>query len=114
MSLFPIASDKAQLTTAAVDAGDGYANGMRWNSLGTLCRAALAGGAQFNNGFLMSNDGQVIYVDATAGLPVDATFANGLARTAAGELCVSTDPTVSYSNGLPMVANGALSVLITP
>lgn len=114
MSLFPIASDKAQLTTAAVDAGDSYVQGVRWNSLGTLCRAATSGGAQFSNGLLMSNDGQVIYVDATAGLPANSTFANGLPRAPTGELCVSTDPTVSYSNGLPMVANGALSVLITP
>ena len=114
MSLFPIASDKAQLTTAAVDAGDSYANGVRINSLNTLCRAALAGGAQVSNGLLLSNDGQLIYVDATAGLPGDAAYTNGLPLTAAGALCISTDPTVTYSNGLPFAANGALSALITP
>lgn len=114
MSLFPIASHKAQLTTAAVDAGDSYANGVRINSADTLCRAALAGGAQVSNGLLLSNDGQVIYVDATAGLPVDATYTNGVPLTAAGALCVSTDATVNYSNGLPFAANGALSATITP
>lgn len=110
MSLFPIASDKAQLTTAAVDAGDSYVQGVRLNSLGTLCRAALAGGAQYSNGLLLSNDGQVIYVDATAGLPADANYTNGLPLTAAGALCISTDAAVTYSNGLPLTANGALSV----
>ena len=114
MSLFPIASDKAQLTTAAVDAGDCYVQGLRLNSLGTLCRAALAGGAQFSNGLLLSNEGQVIYVDATAGLPADANYTNGLPLTAAGALCISTDATVTYSNGLPLTANGALSATITP
>lgn len=114
MSLFPIASDKAQLTTAAVDAGDNYVQGVRVNSLGTLCRAATSGGAQVSNGFLMSNDGQVIYVDATAGLPANTNFSSGLPLAPTGELCVSTDATVTYSNGLPFVANGALSALITP
>ena len=109
MSLFPIASDKAQLTTAAVDAGDSYVQGLRLNSLGTLCRAALAGGAQYSNGLLLSNDGQVIYVDATAGLPADVTFHNGLPFSAAGALCISTDAAAGYSNGLPFAANGALS-----
>ena len=114
MSLFPIASEKAQFTTAAVDAGDTYVQGVRVNSLGTLCRAALAGGAQYSNGLLMSNDGQVIYVDATAGLPAGTNYINGLPLTAAGELCISTDPTVVYANGLPLAANGALSATVTP
>lgn len=114
MSLFPIASEKAQFTTVAVDGTDAYVNGVRCNSLGTLCRAALAGGAQVSNGLLMSNSGQVIYVDATAGLPANTTYANGLPIAPTGELCISTDATVSYSNGLPMAANGALSALITP
>lgn len=114
MSLFPIASDKAQLTTAAPAGTDNYVNGVLVNSGATLCRAATSGGAQVSNGLLMSNAGQVIYVDATAGLPAGAQFTNGLPFAATGELCISTGPTVTYSNGLPMAANGALSATVTP
>lgn len=114
MSLFPIASEKAQLTTAVPAGTDNYVNGVLVNSAGALCRAATSGGAQVSNGLLMSNAGQVIYVDATAGLPVGVQFTNGLPFASTGELCISTDAAVTYSNGLPMAANGALSATITP
>jgi len=114
MSPFPIASDKAQLTTAAIDAGDSYVQGFRINSLNTLCRASLTGGAQYSNGLLLSNDGQVIYVDATAGLPANTNISSGLPLAPNGALCISTDAAATYSSGLPFVANGALSATITP
>jgi hypothetical protein len=112
MSLFPIASDKVQLTTVAIDAGDNYVQGLRINSLNTLCRAATTGGAQYSNGLLLSNDGQVICVDATAGLPTGTQYCNGLPLSA-GALCISTGAAVSYSNGLPFAANGAVAVQVS-
>jgi hypothetical protein len=112
MSLFPIASDKVQLTTVAIDAGDNYVQGLRINSLNTLCRAATTGGAQYSNGLLLSNDGQVICVDATAGLPTGTQYCNGLPLSN-GALCISTGAAVSYSNGLPFAANGAVAVQVS-
>ncbi len=114
MSLFPIASEKAQFTTAAVAGTDNYVNGVLQTADGLLCRAALSGGAQFSNGLLMSDAGQVIYVDATAGLPAGVQYTNGMPIASTGELCISTDAAASYSNGLPMAANGAISATITP
>jgi hypothetical protein len=114
MSLFPIASEKIQLTTAAVGATDQFQNGVLVTSGTPLARAATSGGAQVNNGLLMSNTGQVIYVDATAGLPANTQFCNGLPISSAGALCISTDDVATYSNGLPMAANGAVSCVVTP
>jgi hypothetical protein len=114
MSLFPIASDKAQLTTAAVAGGDNYVNGILTNSLNTLARAATAGGTVWQNGLLFTPTGQVVYVDATAGLPANTQYCNGLPLSSTGALCISTGATATYSNGLPFVANGALSAQITP
>lgn len=114
MALFPIASDKVQLTTAATAGTDNYRNGVLVNSADTLCRAATAGGAQYANGLLFSNSGQVIYVDATAGLPAGTQYVNGIPCAPTGEMCISTGATATYSNGLPYVANGAISAQITP
>ena len=114
MSLFPIASDKIQLTSAAVDATDAYQQGVRVSAGTPLARAATLGGAQFNSGLLMSNTGQVVYVDATAGLPANTQYCNGIPLSSTGALCISTGNMATYSNGLPFVANGALACVVTP
>ena len=114
MSLFPIASDKIQLSSAAVGASDAYQNGVRVTAGTPLARAATSGGAQYCNGLLMSNTGQVVYVDATAGLPTNTQYCNGIPLNSAGALCISTNDMASYSNGLPMAANGAVSCVVTP
>ena len=87
MSLFPLSGDKIQLTSAAVDASDAYQNGIRVSAGTPLARAATSGGAQFNNGLLMSNSGQVVYVDATAGLPANTQYCNGIPLSSTGR-CV--------------------------
>ena len=112
--LFPISGDKIQLTSAAVDAADAVNNGIRINSLGTLARAATSGGAQTSNGLLMSNTGQVVYVDATAGLPANTQHCNGLPLDSTGALCTSTGSMTTYSNGIPFVSNGAVACTVTP
>jgi hypothetical protein len=114
MALFPIAADKIQLTSAAVGVTDAYQNGVRVTAGTPLARAATSGGAQFNNGLLMSNTGQVVYVDATAGLPANTQYCNGLPLSSTGALCISTNDMAVYSNGIPMAANGAVSCVVTP
>ena len=114
MSLFPVSGDKIQLTSAAVDASDAYQNGIRVSAGTSLARAATSGGAQFNNGLLMSNTGQVVYVDATAGLPANTQYCNGIPLSSTGALCISTGSMATYSNGLPFAANGAVACTVTP
>lgn len=114
MSLFPIASDKIQLTSAAVNASDAYQNGVRVSAGTPLARAATSGGVATNNGILMSATGQTVYVDATAGLPANTQYCNGIPLSSTGALCISTGNMASYSNGLPMAANGAVSCVVTP
>ncbi len=113
MALFPISADKAQLSTAAVAGTDNYVRGVLADAGNTVVRASLTGGAQYSNGLLMTPTGQVVYVDATAGLPAGAQYVNGLPLAATGELCVSTGAMANYSSGLPFAANGALSVAVS-
>jgi len=87
MSLFPLSGDKIQLTSAAVDASDAYQNGIRVSAGTSLARTATSDGAQFNNGLLMSNSGQIVYVDATAGLPANTQYCNGIPLSSTGR-CV--------------------------
>lgn len=113
MALFPILTDKAQLSTAAVAPTDNYDSGVLADAGNTVVRASLTGGAQYSNGLLMTPTGQVVYVDATAGLPAGAQYVNGLPLAATGELCISTDAMATYSNGLPFVGNGALAAAVS-
>jgi hypothetical protein len=56
---------------------------------------------------LLTNAGQIRYVDATAGLPVNTVWLNGL-PTSDGALCVSSGATATWANGIPFAANGAV------
>lgn len=108
------AAGKVPLTTAAVSATDAYRNGLRVNADETQVRAATSGGDEVSNGLLLTANGQVVYVDATAGLPANTQFVNGLPISSAGALCVSSDDAATYSNGTPLAANGAVAAVITP
>ncbi len=110
---FPITSDRVQLSSGSA-ASDTVQNGILLDGLGTVARAALAGGTVFQNGLLLTPTSQVVYVDATAGLPAGVQWQNGLALAATGELCISTDPVSVWQNGLPRVANGALAATVNP
>lgn len=116
MALFPISVDKVQLSTDAPVSTDAFANGILRDAANTVARAATAGGAQFSNGLLRTALGQVVYADATAGLPTGTQFVNGLPLSPLGALCISSDAAVSYSNGIPFAANGAVAAagLIEP
>jgi hypothetical protein len=75
---------------------------------------AMAGtvGTVYNNGLLLTDAGQVRYLDTTAGgLPADTVWTNGL-PSSGGALCVSTGPLATYSNGIPFTASGAVRAAI--
>lgn len=114
MSIFTVVNDLVQLGTGAIQPTDAFQNGVLLTSTGDLNRAIAAGGDEYANGLLMTDAGQIRYFDATAGLPVDAVWSNGLPRANDGALCVSTGALATYSNGLPMVSNGAVRVSIVP
>ncbi len=111
MPVLPVLDNKAQLTTAATAGTDTFQNGLLTTPSG-LVRAVNAGGDEFANGLLLTDAGFVRYVDATAGLPGDTVWANGIPRSS-GALCISTDAFSTYSNGVPFAANGAVAAEIT-
>lgn len=111
MSLLPVANDKVQLTLGVVSANDAYQNGIRVSAT-QLARSSLASGLYFNGGLSKTVDGQLTYVDSTAGLPAGVQFCNGLPLSSSGQLCISTGSAVTYSNGIPFTANGAVSAAI--
>lgn len=113
MATFLVVSGRVPLSTAAVVATDTYRGGVLNNALATLNKAAAAGGVQYSNGLLRTNTGQVIYVDATAGLPVNTQWVNGLPLSSGGALCVSSGAIATYSNGIPFAANGAVAATVT-
>lgn len=112
MALFPIVSEAVRLSTAAPAVTDNFNNGVLLDAGATVCRASLTGGAQYNNGLLMTSAGQVVYVDATVSLPAGTQYTNGLPLSG-GALCISTGPVATYSDGIPMAANGAVAAVIT-
>ena len=114
MATFFVTSDQVVLGTAAVGANDTYRGGVLVDAAAVKNKATTSAGAQFSNGLIRLNTGPVRYVDATAGLPADTQWCNGLPMTAAGQLCVSTDPASTYSNGIPFASNGAVAALVDP
>jgi hypothetical protein len=114
MATFIVVGSSVPLNTAAVVATDTYRGGVLVNSTATQNKAATAGGDEFSNGLFRDDTGPVIYVDATAGLPANTQWTNGLPLSSGGALCVSTNAAATYSNGIPFAANGAVAVTITP
>jgi len=112
MSVLSVINGQVQLGTAAPVATDTFQNGILTSTTG-LNRATTAGGNEYCNGLFLTDAGQVQYFDATAGLPADVQWSDGLPLSASG-LCISTGPAVTYANGIPFAANGAVSAAITP
>jgi len=108
MALFPVAANQAQLSSVVPAASDVFVSGILIDGAYTLARAALAGGVGFVNGLLRTALGQVVCVDATAGLPAGTIFQNGLPLDPTGALCVSTAPVFTWQSGLPYAASGAI------
>ena len=113
MSTLTVTSGAVLLGTAAPAVTDTYQNGVLTSATGGLNRAISTGGDEYSNGLLRTDAGQLRYVDATAGLPVDTTWTNGLPLSG-GALCISTNAASTYSNGIPFAANGAVAAGIIP
>lgn len=111
MPVLSIKNNKVSLNTGAVAVTDTFQNGVLTTADGDS-RAVSTGGDEFNNGLLLTDAGQVRYVDATASLPANTVYTNGLPRSG-GALCISTDAFSTYSNGTPFSTNGAVAVEIT-
>lgn len=109
MALFPITADKVQLSTTAPVATDVFVCGVLCDAADAVARASLTGGVQYSGGLLRTALGQIVYVDATAGLPAGTQYVNGLPLSPAGALCVSSGAMATYSNGIPFAANGAVA-----
>lgn len=114
MATFFVTADSVLLGTAAVGPTDTYRGGVLVDDAASLNRASTTGGDEISNGLLRNASGQTIYYDATAGLPADIQWCNGLPVRADGSLCVSTNAATVYSNGIPFAANGAVAVGIIP
>ena len=112
MSVLSVINGQVQLGTAAPAVTDTFSNGIL-TSVAGLNRAIVTGGDEYCNGLLLTDAGQVRYFDATAGLPADVQWSDGLPLSASG-LCISTGPAVTYANGIPFAATGAVSAAITP
>jgi len=110
MSVLYFADGVLTLSTDSVEATDTFSNGVLLSAAG-LNRAIDSGGDEYSNGLLRTDSGQLRYVDATSGLPVGTTWRNGLPFSG-GALCISTDAAVTYSNGMPFAANGAVAVVV--
>ncbi|WP_175224618.1 hypothetical protein [Achromobacter ruhlandii] len=108
MALFPIVSDKASFVTGVVAPTDTFKDGLRWAADKVRAAAGLTP-AGFSQGLPVDVDGRLCLLDATAGLPADTTYSNGL-PISAGQLCISVDAMATYSNGIPMSANGAVCI----
>jgi hypothetical protein len=107
MTILTVTNGQVLLGTSAVQAADTFQNGVLASTDG-VNRAVTSGGNEYSNGLLMTDAGQVQYVDATLALPADTTWTNGL-PTSGGALCVSANAAATYSNGIPMASNGAIA-----
>jgi len=107
MSVLSVVGDAVLLDIAGLGATDTFWNGVLCESPSLNVHAVPAGGTVYNQGMLMTDAGQVRYVDATAGLPADTVWTNGLPNSG-GALCISTGAVATYSNGIPFAANGAV------
>jgi hypothetical protein len=114
MATFLVVNNSVPMNTAAVAATDAYRGGVLVSADATKNKAATSAGSQFSNGLFRLNTGPVEYMNATAGLPTQVQWCNGLPLDSDGALCVSTNSAATYSNGIPFAANGAVAVTITP
>jgi hypothetical protein len=107
MSIFTVASEQVQFTTAAVDPADTFIGGIRFAPDGKV-RASTDAAVVFNGGIPQTGSGQVCVVDATSGLPAGTVFVNAIPVSADNKVCCSTGVATAYNNGTPYAANGAI------
>lgn len=114
MSVLTVTSGAVLIGTGAVGPNDPFKNGVLTDAAtGELNRGVTTAGTQWSNGIFRNDSGQLQYVDATAGLPADTQWVNGLPYSG-GALCISTNAGSTYSNGIPFAANGAVAAGVIP
>lgn len=108
--MFPMANGVAQFTTGANDGSDIFLDSLRVeNSAAPKARIVFAGGVASANGVLFDSTGRLVCFDASVGLPAGYQYSNGLPVASDGALCISTNLPVSYTNGIALDVNGAVS-----
>jgi hypothetical protein len=112
MAALNVQQDVVTLSISSVVATDVFHNGILAQGATEFNKAVPSGGTVYNNGLLLTDAGQVRYLDTTvSGLPVDTVWTNGL-PSSGGALCVSTGSLATYSNGIPFTASGAVRAAI--
>ena len=106
MSLLPVIDNAVALSSDASSADDVFNAGIRFTQAG-LVRCTTDNATFFNQGIPMTSEGVVSVVDATAGLPADTVFLNGLPMSN-NKLCVSTNSVAVVVNGITFDAAGAV------
>jgi hypothetical protein len=112
MSMFPVVNGRANLDESPGSDSDRYIGGIRYTTNGAMCITYEAG-TFFNGGIPMSESGQVSVVDASAGLPANVVWLNGL-PISSNRVCISTNPVFIVSMGTPFDSAGAVAATITP
>lgn len=104
MSLLPVTNGRVLATLT--NSGSVYQNGVKMNGANVV----ISSGAldEYANGVSFDNTDGLRIVDATAGLPAGAVWANGVPLSSTGQLCVSTNAVATFSNGMPLDSNGAV------
>lgn len=114
MSIFNVVNDAVVMDTSGVlPPIDIYQNGLRVDGVTGNVHVVPSGGQVFNQGLLMTHEGQFQYVDSTAGLPANVAWTNGIPHSSRA-ICISTGPLATYSNGVPFTQNGAIRAQLIP
>jgi hypothetical protein len=108
VSTLTVQPNAVVLSLAAIAPADVFLNGILTAVSTGANHGQPTGGDVYNQGLLLTHAGQARYVDATAGLPVDTVWTNGLPQSS-GALCISTGPASTWSNGIPFASNGAVA-----
>ena len=111
MAALNVQQDVVTLAISSIVPTDTFHNGIL-SQTNEFNKAVPAGGTVYNNGLLLTDNGQVRYLDTTAGgLPANTVWTNGL-PSSGGALCISTGPLATYSNGIPFTASSAVRAAI--
>lgn len=108
MPLIPISGGRVNVSAGPVAPTDTHKDGLRY--VGDAVRAAPSLTAvSFSQGLPLDADGMLCLIDATLGIPANASVQNGL-TLASASLCTSTNAIATHCNGIPLDSNGAVCV----
>lgn len=110
MSLFPVQpSEVCAFDLLPVVSADQPRHGIYLRSNGAV-KSTLGPATKVGVGGLLFNDEGALFVEY--GVPVGTTYANGIPVSPAGAVCVEDTPAVSYNQGMPYTASGAIAGFI--